>query len=106
LDELCCKSFFPEEYGETGVCPILNNAVDSDDAHLQLLQEVSQALTAWEGDKIKLLDLGKKGREIRFDADACAANFVVSAEVGIILVKPLGDKKYRERSGDVINLLV
>lgn len=103
----CFLAFF-EEYGETGGCPILNTAVDSDDAHPQLLQEVRQALTLWEGNILELVDLGKNTGEIRSDADAdsFAANFIALIEGGILLAKTLGDRKYLESSVAAINLLI
>lgn len=112
LDKLhaLAKSFlvFFEETGKTGGCPILNTAADSDDAHPQLLHEVRQALTAWEGDIIKLVDFGKSSGEIRFDADAdtFAANFIALIEGGILLAKTLGDRKYLECSVAAINMLI
>lgn len=112
LDKLraLAKSFlvFFEETGKTGGCPILNTAVDSDDAHPQLLHEVRQALTAWKGDIIKLVDLGKSTGEIRIGAEAVAfaANFIALIEGGILLAKTLGDRKYLECSVAAINLLI
>jgi TetR/AcrR family transcriptional repressor of nem operon len=99
---------FFEETGKTGGCPILNTAVDSDDAHPQLLLEVRQALTAWKGDIIKLVDLGKSTGEIHFDVDAdtFAANFIALIEGGILLAKTLGDRKYLECSVATINMLI
>jgi hypothetical protein len=97
LDKLrsLAKSFlFFEEYGRTRGCPTLNTAVDSEDAPPQLLQEVRQALTALERYIDKLVNLGKRAGEIRFDSDARAANFIALVEGGILLPKTLGDRKY------------
>jgi AcrR family transcriptional regulator len=100
--------FFFEETGKTGGCPILNTAVDSDDAHPKLLQEVRQALIRWELDITRLVDFGKSTGEIRSDADtnAFSANFIALIEGGILLAKTLEDSKYLERTVAAINLLI
>jgi len=97
-----------EETRNTGGCPILNTAADSDDTHPQLLDEVRRALIAWEEGIVRLVELGKSTGEFRLDADACAfaANFIALIEGGILLAKTLNDRKYLERSVGAIDLLI
>jgi AcrR family transcriptional regulator len=99
---------FYEETVLSGGCPILNTAVDSDDAHPRLHEEVRRVLTAWEGRLVAMVSIGKENGEIRPDADAelFAATFIAQIEGGILLAKTLGDKRYLERSVDGINLLI
>ncbi len=99
---------FFEETKKTGGCPILNTAVDSDDAHPQLLCEVRKALADWEANLVKLVDAGKSSGEIRPDADsgAFAANFIALIEGGVLLAKTMGDRKYLEQSIGAINYLI
>jgi TetR/AcrR family transcriptional regulator, transcriptional repressor for nem operon len=99
---------FFEETVQKGGCPILNTAVDSDDAHPRLHGEVRRVLTAWEGRLVAMVDAGKGSGEIRPDSDALlfAATFIAQIEGGILLAKTIGDKKYLERSVDGINLLI
>jgi TetR/AcrR family transcriptional regulator, transcriptional repressor for nem operon len=99
---------FYEETVQSGGCPILNTAVDSDDAHPRLHEEVRRVLTAWEGRLVAMVNVGKENGEIRLDADAelFAASFIAQIEGGILLAKTLGDKRYLERSVDGINLLI
>ncbi|HTP66751.1 MAG TPA: TetR/AcrR family transcriptional regulator [Geobacteraceae bacterium] len=102
---------FLEVYEETvqgGGCPILNTAVDSDDAHPLLFQEVRRALAAWEREIVRLVELGKSTGEIRLDADAglFAANFIALVEGGILLAKTLCEKRYLEHSVAGINLFI
>jgi len=99
---------FFEETVQKGGCPILNTAVDSDDAHPRLHEEVRRVLTAWEGRLVAMVEAGKEHGEIRRDADAYlfAATFIAQIEGGILLAKTIGEKKYLERSVDGINLLI
>jgi AcrR family transcriptional regulator len=99
---------FYEETVRSGGCPILNTAVDSDDAHPRLHEEVRRVLTAWEGRLVAMVNTGKENGELRPDADAelFAASFIAQIEGGILLAKTLGDKRYLERSVDGINLLI
>ncbi|HET6418627.1 MAG TPA: TetR/AcrR family transcriptional regulator [Geobacteraceae bacterium] len=99
---------FFEETEKSGGCPILNTAVDSDDAHPKLLQEVRAALEDWKENMIRLVRAGMECGEIRTDADAeaFAANFIALIEGGILLAKTMGDRNYLEHSVDAIDLLI
>lgn len=99
---------FFEETVQKGGCPILNTAVDADDAHPQLHEEVRRVLTAWEGRLVAMVAVGKESGEIRPEADAqlFAATFIAQIEGGIMLAKTIGDKRYLEHSVNGINLLI
>jgi TetR/AcrR family transcriptional repressor of nem operon len=99
---------FFEETEKAGGCPILNTAVDSDDAHPRLLREVRKAMTDWEVNLVKLVDAGKSSGEIRPDADAgaFAANFIALIEGGVLLAKTVGNIKYLKHSIAAIDLLI
>lgn len=99
---------FFEETVQKGGCPILNTAVDADDAHPQLHEEVRRVLTAWEGRLVAMVAVGKESGEIRPEADAqlFAATFIAQIEGGILLAKTIGDKRYLEHSVNGINLLI
>jgi AcrR family transcriptional regulator len=99
---------FYEETVQKGGCPILNTAVDADDAHPRLHGEVRRVLTAWEGRLVAMVNAGMESGEIRPDADAqlFAATFIAQIEGGILLAKTIGDKRYLEHSVDGINLLI
>ncbi len=99
---------FFEEIEKSGGCPILNTAVDSDDAHPKLLREVRAALASWEGSLTRLVCAGRENGEIRADVDpdAFAANFIALIEGGILLAKTMGDRKYLEHSVAAIDLLI
>jgi TetR/AcrR family transcriptional repressor of nem operon len=99
---------FFEETVQTGGCPILNTAADSDDAHPQLHGEVRRVLTAWEERLVAMVNAGKENGEIKADADAAlfAATFIALIEGGILLAKTIGEKRYLESSVNGINLLI
>lgn len=112
LDKLraLARSFvdYFEDMEKSGGCPILNTAVDSDDAHPKLLQEVRSALANWEGNLTRLVCAGMENGDFRPDADpkAFAANFIAIIEGGILLAKTMGNRKYLEHSVDGIYLLI
>ena len=97
-----------DEIVMSGGCPILNTAVDSDDAHPQLLDEVSRVLTNWEKSLVAMVDAGKASGSFRpeVDAEFFAGTFIALIEGGILLAKTVGDRKYLEHSVDRINLLI
>ena len=99
---------FFDEIVQSGGCPILNTAADSDDAHPQLHGEVRRVLTAWEARLAAMVNAGKVSGEIRADADAelFAATFIALIEGGILLAKTIGERKYLESSVSGINLLI
>lgn len=99
--------FFEDTVREGG-CPILNTAVDADDAHPLLHGEVRRVLTAWEGRLIAMVNAGKENGEIRPDTDSelFATTFIALVEGGILLAKTIGDRKYMERSVEGIDLLI
>ncbi len=96
-----------EETEKAGGCPVLNTAVDSDDAHPKLLREVRAVLADWEGSLTRLVRAGVESGDIRPDADAeaFAANFIALIEGGVLLAKTMGDRKYLERSVAGIDIL-
>lgn len=99
---------FFEETVRIGGCPILNTAVDSDDAHPRLHEEVRRVLRAWEGRLVAMVNAGKERGELRPDADAelFAASFIAQIDGGILLAKTIGDKRYLELAVNGINLLI
>jgi TetR/AcrR family transcriptional repressor of nem operon len=112
LDKLraLARSFvdFFEETEKAGGCPILNTAIDSDDAHPMLFREVCAALGDWEGNITRLVCAGIESGDIRPDADsqAFAANFIALIEGGVLLAKTMGNRKYLEHSVAGINILI
>ncbi|MGA7827395.1 MAG: TetR/AcrR family transcriptional regulator [Geobacteraceae bacterium] len=99
---------FFEETVQKGGCPILNTAVDADDAHPRLHEEVRRVLTAWEGRLVAMVEAGKESGEIRPEANArlFAATFIAQIEGGILMAKTIGDKRYMEHAVEGINLLI
>jgi AcrR family transcriptional regulator len=99
---------FFDEIVQSGGCPILNTAADSDDAHPELYGEVRRVLTAWEGRLIAMVNSGKESGEIRACANAelFATTFIALIEGGILLAKTIGERKYLVSSVNGINLFI
>jgi TetR/AcrR family transcriptional regulator, transcriptional repressor for nem operon len=97
-----------EDIAGNGGCPVLNTAVDSDDAHPLLHQEVQQVLKNWERSLVAMVDAGKESGDIRGDADAVffASSFIALIEGGILMAKTIGAKKHLECSVKRIHYLI
>ncbi len=96
-------TFYIDNYhrlAETGGCPLLNAAVDTDNTDLPIRSSVRQAIETWLDSVIQIVDEGMKKGEIREDVDSeeFASLFVSSIEGGIMLARVTGDPAPLERS--------
>jgi TetR/AcrR family transcriptional regulator, transcriptional repressor for nem operon len=75
-----------------GGCPLLNTAVESDDAHPALRQRAIQAMDNWRGMIIKIINLGQSRGEINPHSDAHElATIVISTLEGSVMMSKLYD---------------
>lgn len=70
-----------------GGCPILNAAIDSDDAHPFLKAEVQMAMARWQGRIQAILEAGDLPSDL-------AGVIIASVEGGLMLSKLMDDKRY------------
>jgi len=79
-----------------GGCPILNNAVDSDDTNATLNSLSVKAFNDWNNNIHAIISQGKSGREIKdtIDANYYADLFIATIEGGLAISKSTGDKRY------------
>jgi TetR/AcrR family transcriptional regulator, transcriptional repressor for nem operon len=85
---------------QSGGCPILNAAVDSDNSDLPLRDVVVKSLDNWTGSIKNIMERGIKRGEIRkgVDPDAFASFFVSLIEGGIMLSKVTDDRSHLDRN--------
>lgn len=83
-----------------GGCPILNTAIESDDAHPALRDRVQQAMTSWRELIGQIINKGIEKGEIRptINADEVATILIATIEGGIMMSKLYGDAIYLERA--------
>ena len=76
-----------------GGCPLLNTAVDSDDAHPVLKRRAQQAMDEWRVFIVKVLEKGVQRQEVRaeIDADAIATLIIATLEGAIMMSKLYND---------------
>ena len=104
------RSYLEEfsEISQRGGCPILNAAVDSDDAHQPLREKVAATIETWMGNVSRIVTRGIKRGEIKGDTDPekFASLFVSLIEGGIMLSKITGDTIHLRRNVDhLVNMV-
>lgn len=97
-------SSFAENSPIKGGCPLLNTAVESDDAHPALRECAQQAMNSWLHLIHRIIETGIEKGEIRpeVSADEIATIIIATLEGAIMMSKLYGDSIYMHR---VINHL-
>ncbi|MEH2211214.1 TetR/AcrR family transcriptional regulator [Nostoc sp.] len=97
-------SSFAENPPIKGGCPLLNTAVESDDAHPALRERAQQAMNSWLHLICRIIETGIEKGEIRPEAsaDEIAIIIIATLEGGIMMSKLYGDSIHIHR---VINHL-
>lgn len=73
-------------------CPVLNSATEVDDTHVDLRDNVVNAIRKWHDSIVKVINDGKKNGLIKSDVDTTAFGWTLVAliEGGVMLVKVTG----------------
>lgn len=87
-----------------GGCPILNTAVEADDAHPQLRQRARQAMDRWHDFMGRIVVRGIEKGEIRPEAnpDKVATLLIATLEGAVMLSKLYGDGDHMSRTVDFL----
>lgn len=82
-----------------GGCPLLNTAVESDDAHPALRERTQQAMNSWRNLFCQIIQKGIEKGEIRptVDADEVTTILISTLEGGIMMSKLYGNSIHLER---------
>lgn len=88
-----------------GGCPVLNTAVEADDAYPVMRERAQQAMTSWHRLIGKTVKVGLERGELRPDADPRAVASVMTAvlEGGLMLSKLYDDPVHIRRAGEHLN---
>jgi TetR/AcrR family transcriptional regulator, transcriptional repressor for nem operon len=83
-----------------GGCPLLNTAIESDDAHPALKERTQKAMSSWRELFRKIIEKGIKKGEIRPDADAdeIASILISTLEGSVMMSKLYSDSIHVERA--------
>ncbi|MEH1817575.1 MAG: TetR/AcrR family transcriptional regulator [Nostoc sp.] len=97
-------SSFAENPPIKGGCPLLNTAVESDDAHPALRERAQQAMNSWLHLIHRIIETGIEKGEIRpeVSADEIATIIIATLEGAVMMSKLYGDSIHMHR---VINHL-
>lgn len=83
-----------------GGCPLLNTAVESDDAHPALRQRTQQAMNSWRNLFYRIIQKGIQKGEIRstVNADEVTTIIISILEGAVMMSKLYGDSIHLERA--------
>ena len=83
-----------------GGCPILNTAVESDDAHPALRHRTQKAMDSWQNMICRIIELGIKKGEVNpnVDADEVATIVIATIEGAVMMSKLYGDSIHLNRA--------
>lgn len=73
-------------------CPVLNSATEVDDTHVELRENVVEAIRKWHSSIVRIVNTGKQEGKIipDVDTDAFAWTLLALIEGGVMLVKVTG----------------
>jgi TetR/AcrR family transcriptional repressor of nem operon len=93
---------------QTGGCPIMNAAVDSDDTNELMKKRICQFIKLWEKSLKRIIDNGKFKNEVRPDIDtnSFAINFISLIEGSLAMSKVTDEKKFIEHAVELIKSLI
>lgn len=79
-----------------GGCPIMNTAIEADQAHAGLRRQARAAMSGWHGLVSGIVDVGMRAGEIRTGVVATdvATAFIACIEGGVMLTQLYGDPAY------------
>ena len=90
----------PEEFPVPGGCPVLNTAIEADDAHPQLREHARLAMEEWHDFIKRVIRRGMERGEIRpeVDPDMLATLLIATLEGAVMLSKLHGNQEYMNRT--------
>jgi TetR/AcrR family transcriptional regulator, transcriptional repressor for nem operon len=88
-----------------GGCPLLNTAVESDDAHPALRERTQQAMNSWRDMLCRIIQIGIDKGEVRPDvnADEVATVLIATLEGAMMMSKLYGNSIHMERAVKHLN---
>lgn len=96
---------YKDEPPLVGGCPILNSAIESDDANPALRDRVQKAMDAWRNMICRIINKGISSGEIRVtvEVDTVATIIISTLEGAVMMSKLYGDSIHLERVIDHLN---
>lgn len=107
-DRLIAFARFSAEVAVTppipGGCPLLNTAIESDDAHPALRRRAQMAMTLWRKRIARVVSEGIAKGELRaeIDGDVVASRFIATLEGGLMMSRLYGDPVHVQRAAEFI----
>ncbi|MGA9531471.1 MAG: TetR/AcrR family transcriptional regulator [Anaerolineales bacterium] len=88
-----------------GGCPVMNTAIDSDDAHPALRERAQDALEAWQAILTQVIERGIERGQIsgRVDARATATRLIALMEGGLMMSRLTDDERHMAAALDGLN---
>lgn len=85
-----------QEVADNGGCPLMNSAIEADDAYPLLREKVMATLSLWRRELVGIIVESQHAREVRpqVDANAFANTFIATIEGGILVAKTMDKPEY------------
>jgi AcrR family transcriptional regulator len=112
VDKLLAQAeVFAENFANppiAGGCPVLNTAVESDDAHPQLRKRVVQAMDRWREKISKIVEEGKRTGELKpnLESDVVATQMIATLEGGTMMSRLYGEPTHINRAVQFISAYI
>lgn len=85
-----------QQVAENGGCPLMNSAIESDDAYPLLKERVESTLSLWKKELVGIVVDSQRKMEVpaNLDAPAFANAFIAMIEGGILVAKTMNKPEY------------
>ncbi|MGF1497669.1 MAG: TetR family transcriptional regulator C-terminal domain-containing protein [Elainellaceae cyanobacterium] len=95
----------PDELALKGGCPLLNTAIESDDAHPALRERAQRAMYRWRHLIHQIVQKGIDGGEIQpvVNSDEVATILIATLEGALMMTKLYGDRIHLQRAEEHLN---
>lgn len=103
--------FYREHYqqvAENGGCPLMNSAIEADDAYPILKDRVKSTLSLWHKELVSAIVESQRTMEVNthLDPNAFASTFIAMIEGGILVAKTMNSSEYFSQISNRLKLLI
>lgn len=104
-------SFYQEHYdqvAENGGCPLMNSAIEADDAHPLLKEKVQTTFNLWRKELASIVIESQRKMEVNptIDATRFSSTFIAMLEGGILLAKTMDEASFFSQVTNSLHIFI